>query len=106
MSPSITTSHRRCFWTLSLKGRCLIHRNILRNTSSSVAGKHEQMDRFCQSYSVSRAQPGIAADRFAPEIVRFLKALPSALAAAECQPVGRLLIVQLPHSSTLVYDAL
>jgi hypothetical protein len=36
------------------------------------------------------AQPGIAADRFAREIVRFLKARPSALAAAECQPVGPL----------------
>jgi hypothetical protein len=37
----------------------------------------------------SAAQPGIAADRFAREIIRFLKASPSALAAAECQPVGR-----------------
>ena len=34
------------------------------------------------------AQPGIAADRFAREIVRFLKAFPGALAAAECQAVG------------------
>ena len=34
------------------------------------------------------AQPGIAADRFAREIVRFLKVVDSALAAAECQPVG------------------
>ncbi len=37
------------------------------------------------------AQPGIAADRFAREIVDILKALLGALAAAECQPVG-------PHS--------
>jgi hypothetical protein len=35
------------------------------------------MDRFCQSYSVSRAQPGIAADRFAREIVGFLKVFPA-----------------------------
>jgi len=35
------------------------------------------------------AQPGIAADRFARKIVGILKASPSALAAAECQPVGR-----------------
>jgi len=35
------------------------------------------------------AQPGIPADRFAREIVRFLKVASSALAAAECQPVGR-----------------
>jgi len=33
------------------------------------------------------AQPGVAADRFAREIVGILKAFPSALAAAECQPV-------------------
>jgi hypothetical protein len=37
------------------------------------------------------AQPGIAADRFAREIVRVLKVSSSALAAAECQAVGRLL---------------
>jgi hypothetical protein len=43
------------------------------------------------SYSIQRAaQPGIAADRFAREIVRFLKARCGALAAAECQTVGRL----------------
>ena len=36
------------------------------------------------------AQPGIAADRFAREIVRFLKARYGALAAAECQLVRRL----------------
>jgi len=35
------------------------------------------------------AQPGIPADRCAREIVRFLKALPGALAAADRQPVGR-----------------
>jgi len=35
------------------------------------------------------AQPGIAADRFAREIVRFLEIVPGALAAAECQTVGR-----------------
>ncbi len=35
------------------------------------------------------AQPGIAADRFAREIVAILKLSPSALAATECQPVGR-----------------
>ena len=34
------------------------------------------------------AQPGIAADRFAHEIVGFLKVIGGALAAAECQPVG------------------
>ena len=34
------------------------------------------------------AQPGIAADRFAREIVAILKLSPSALAATECQPVG------------------
>jgi hypothetical protein len=33
------------------------------------------------------AQPGIAADRFAREIVGFLRASSSALAAAECQTV-------------------
>jgi hypothetical protein len=38
------------------------------------------------------AQPGIAADRFAREIVRFLKASAGALAATECQPVSRQLI--------------
>jgi len=36
----------------------------------------------------SAAQPAIAADRFAREIVGFLKAFPGALAAAECQTVG------------------
>jgi hypothetical protein len=35
------------------------------------------------------AQPGIAADRFARKIVGFWQASPSALAAAECQAVGR-----------------
>src|SRR5437016_1673615 len=41
-------------------------------------------------YSTQRsAQPGIAADRFAHEIVGFLKVIGSALAAPECQPVGR-----------------
>jgi hypothetical protein len=40
------------------------------------------------SHNPIAAQPGIAADRFAPEIIGFLKARPSALAAAECQPVG------------------
>jgi len=34
------------------------------------------------------AQPGIAADRFAREIIGILKASSSALAAAECQAVG------------------
>src|SRR6266498_2939168 len=36
-----------------------------------------------------RAEHGIAVDRFAREIGCILKALPSALAAAECQSVGR-----------------
>jgi hypothetical protein len=36
------------------------------------------------------AEHGIAADRFAREIVGILKAFPSALAAAECQTVRRL----------------
>ena len=36
------------------------------------------------------AEHGVAADRFAREIARFLKALPGALAAAERQTVGRL----------------
>jgi hypothetical protein len=36
------------------------------------------------------AQPGIAADRFAREIVGFLNVVGSALAAAECQSVGPL----------------
>jgi hypothetical protein len=36
------------------------------------------------------AQPGIAVDRFAREIVRILRASPSALAATECQSVGLL----------------
>jgi hypothetical protein len=41
-------------------------------------------------YSTQRpAQHGIAADRFAREIGGILKVSPSALAAAECQPVGR-----------------
>jgi hypothetical protein len=41
-------------------------------------------------YSNQRpAQHGIAADRFARAIVGILKAAPSALAAPECQPVGR-----------------
>src|SRR6266498_5092104 len=35
------------------------------------------------------AQHGIAVDRFAREIGCILKAFPSALAATECQPVGR-----------------
>jgi hypothetical protein len=35
------------------------------------------------------AQPGIAADRFAREIVPFLKAVSNARAAAECQTVER-----------------
>jgi hypothetical protein len=34
------------------------------------------------------AEHGIAADRFAREIVRFLKSSRGALAAAECHPVG------------------
>jgi hypothetical protein len=38
------------------------------------------------------AQPGIAADRFAREIVGFLKASSSALAAADGQTVGRRLV--------------
>jgi hypothetical protein len=37
------------------------------------------------------AQPGIAADRFAREIVCILTAYFGALAATECQPVRRLL---------------
>ena len=42
------------------------------------------------AYSLeAAAQPGIAADRFAREIVGFLTASPSALAAPECQTVGR-----------------
>jgi hypothetical protein len=36
------------------------------------------------------AEQAVAADRFAREIVRFLKASPSALAAAERQALGRL----------------
>jgi hypothetical protein len=40
-------------------------------------------------YGNGAAQPGIAADRFAREIARFLRASPGALAAAECQAVGR-----------------
>jgi hypothetical protein len=40
---------------------------------------------LCQAF----AQPGIAADRFAREIVGILKASTSTLAAAECQTVGR-----------------
>jgi hypothetical protein len=40
-----------------------------------------------------RAQPGIAVDRFAREIVRFLKVVGGALAATECQPVGRPIIL-------------
>jgi hypothetical protein len=39
------------------------------------------------------AEHGIAADRFAREIVRILKASSSALAAPECQPVRPLPIV-------------
>jgi len=38
---------------------------------------------------VNAAEHGIAVDRFAREIVQFLKALPSALAAAEARAVGR-----------------
>jgi len=43
-------------------------------------------------YLISRsAQPGIAADRFAREIIGFFDVIPcGALAAAECQAVGRL----------------
>jgi hypothetical protein len=41
----------------------------------------------------SVAQPGIAADRLGREIARILKASSSALAAAECQAVGRALLV-------------
>jgi hypothetical protein len=40
-------------------------------------------------HNTATAQPGIAADRFAREIVGFMKARSGALAAAECQPVGR-----------------
>jgi len=40
-----------------------------------------------------RAQHGIAVDRFAREIEGFLKARWGALAATECQTVGRLIIV-------------
>jgi hypothetical protein len=45
-----------------------------------------------QSTDNGTAEHGIAADRFAREIVGFLKASPGALAAAECQIVG-----PLPH---------
>ena len=41
--------------------------------------------------SAVAAQPGIAADRFAREIVEFWDTPRGALAAAECQPVGPLL---------------
>jgi hypothetical protein len=41
-----------------------------------------------KSTKPSAAQPGIAVDRFAREIVGFLKAFPRALAATECQTVG------------------
>ena len=47
--------------------------------------------------TTAAAQPGIAVDRFAREIVGFLKASPSALAATECQPVG-------PHSTNLAQE--
>src|SRR4029079_9500723 len=48
---------------------------------------HPIDDERCASYSAA-VQPGIAADRFAREIVCFLKAVSSALAATECHPVG------------------
>jgi hypothetical protein len=41
------------------------------------------------------AQPGIAVDRFAREIVRFLKVSAGTLAATECQSVGRARIIPL-----------
>ena len=49
------------------------------------------------------AEHAYAADRFAREIVGFLKVVGGALAAADRQPVGRLSIVSLPRSSTLLY---
>jgi hypothetical protein len=54
---------------------------------------------------MASAQPGIAADRFAREIVPFLKARCGALAAAECQAVGRPSNVPLSRSSALLSGA-
>ena len=48
------------------------------------------------------AQPGIAADRCAREIVDFLKVVP-ALAAAECQPVGRVSVRTLVSISQVAF---
>jgi hypothetical protein len=54
---------------------------------------------------LTRAQHGIAVDRFAREIVRILRASAGALAATECQSVGRqrisTLSVQLPRKGVL-----
>jgi len=49
--------------------------------SADAVGIPSELDRD--------AEHGIAADRCAREIVGFLKASPSALAAAECQTVSR-----------------
>ncbi len=68
---------------------------LLRSEGAGNRVARTGIDRICSEgqngvYPRSPAQPGIAADRFAREIVRFLKVSSSALAAAECQTVGPL----------------
>jgi hypothetical protein len=52
------------------------------------------------------AEHGIAADRFAREIVRILAVGSSALAATECQTVGRLLSMLYQRHLSVIFAIL
>ena len=58
-------------------------------SSSSHARRMPRQIALGRDRAACPAQHGIAVDRFAREIVRFLKASPGALAATECQDVRR-----------------
>ncbi len=64
-------------------------------SSSSHARRMPRPSALGRDRAACPAQHGIAVDRFAREIVRFLKASSGALAATECQPVGPRIIVYL-----------
>ena len=75
----------------------LCRRDTVRVWSAHAAGSPSVLDRV--------AEHAVAADRFAREIVRFLKVVGGALAAAERQLVGRQAITALPfpHSEDSWY---
>jgi hypothetical protein len=73
-------------WSAFLNAYGRVLQPYLRDTATGNAWPSAQGHAFPAE---SRAQPGTAADRFAHEIVPFLKAAPGALAAAECQAVGQ-----------------